>query len=97
MLVTSICLLFPQCFQKDFFLRVVKSWDCVVKGEEALGYKPSTEFEEKSGNLSRRVENSVGKGKLLITWTYVNTYQESLFVMCNFPIPKEFSRFVLQT
>ena len=25
------CVLFPQCFQKSFFLGVV-SWDCVVKG-----------------------------------------------------------------
>ena len=24
-------LLFPQCFLKGFFPRVVKSWDCVVK------------------------------------------------------------------
>ena len=24
-------LLFPQCFQKAFF-KVVKSWDCLVKG-----------------------------------------------------------------
>ena len=28
-------LLFPQCFQKAFFLRVVKSRDCVVKGLRA--------------------------------------------------------------
>ena len=25
-------LLFPQCFQTGLFIRVVKNWDCVVKG-----------------------------------------------------------------
>ena len=24
-------LLFAQCFQKAFYLRVVKCWDCVIK------------------------------------------------------------------
>ena len=27
-------LLFPQCFQKDFLFKVIKSQDCVVKSEK---------------------------------------------------------------
>ena len=37
-------LLFPKCFQKDSSIRVIKSQDCVVKGDTV--YQP---FKKKGG------------------------------------------------
>ena len=46
-------LLFPQCFQKGYFLRVVKNRDCVVKREmRNYGYKSILKvFKDKKANI----------------------------------------------
>ena len=57
-------LLFPQCFQKVFFLRVVETRDCVVTGNE---FSPLIYPDDANSTSSTSSHSSVGRVLVLKT------------------------------
>ena len=67
--------LFPTMFSKGFFLRIVKSRDCVVEltlsqtansdsSEMKVFADDNFKFDENGRRFSKQVENTVGKGEI---------------------------------